>query len=107
MQEIKPASHVRYTGKGPLLTVQNVAAPGRRDLEADQESGLITTVHYLKLPRAFTVDLSGTLPDNTVILTFDDGPSRTYTSRILDILKEYSVPAVFFVVGTRVQNSPR
>ena len=42
----------------------------------------------------------------SVILTFDDGPSRTYTPQILDILKEYGVPAVFFVVGTRVQKSP-
>ena len=106
LQEIKPAPHVRYTGKGPLLTVQNAAAPGRRDLEVDEESGLITGVNYLELPQAFTVALSGTLPDNTVIFTFDDGPSRTYTPQILDILKEYSVPAVFFVVGTRVQNSP-
>ncbi len=66
--------------------------------------------HRCQLPgtsaRAFTVTLSGTLPDNSVILTFDDGPSRTYTPQILDILKEYGVPAVFFVVGTRVQNSP-
>lgn len=106
LQEIKPASHVRYAGKGPLLTVQNTAVPGWRDLESNQESGLITGVNYRELPRAFTVALSGALPENTVILTFDDGPSRTYTPRILDILEEYGVPAVFFVVGTRVQSSP-
>jgi cellulose synthase/poly-beta-1,6-N-acetylglucosamine synthase-like glycosyltransferase/peptidoglycan/xylan/chitin deacetylase (PgdA/CDA1 family) len=106
LQDIKPASHVRYTGMGPLLKVENPAAPGRRVLTADPESGLISYVNYLEYPRAYTVNLSGTLPDNSVILTFDDGPSRTYTPQILDILSDYGVPAVFFVVGTRVQNSP-
>lgn len=34
-----------------------------------------------------------------VALTFDDGPSYSYTSRILDILARYDVPATFFIVG--------
>ncbi|MDU8945953.1 polysaccharide deacetylase family protein [Ovoidimarina sediminis] len=106
LQDIHPPSQIRYIGKGPLLTVRNSAAPGQRILSTDPESGLITDAHYVALPREFTVALSGTLPDNSVILTFDDGPSRTYTPKILDILKDYRVPAVFFVVGSRVQNSP-
>ena len=106
LQEIKGAAHVRYTGQGPLLTVRNTAAPGWRDLAVDSESRLITNANYRDLPRAFTINLSGTLPEKTVIFTFDDGPSRTYTPQILDIMQEYSVPAVFFVVGTRVQDSP-
>ncbi len=32
----------------------------------------------------------------TIYLTFDDGPS-TYTSKILDILKQYNIKATFFV----------
>lgn len=38
-----------------------------------------------------------------IVLTFDDGPSLEYTPRILDTLAEYKVPAVFFVVGERLQ----
>ena len=106
LQRIGQASHVRYTGKGPLLTVQNPATPGRRILAKDPESGLITDANYLELPRAFTVSLSGALPKNSAVLTFDDGPNKKYTPKILDILKEYNVPAVFFVVGNRVQISP-
>ncbi len=37
--------------------------------------------------------------DREIYLTFDDGPSVSVTPRILDILKEYDVPATFFVVG--------
>lgn len=35
----------------------------------------------------------------TCYLTFDDGPNPDVTTSILDTLKEYNVPATFFVVG--------
>lgn len=41
-----------------------------------------------------------------VALTFDDGPSPTYTPQILDILAEYQVPAAFFVVGAHAERHP-
>jgi peptidoglycan/xylan/chitin deacetylase (PgdA/CDA1 family)/Flp pilus assembly protein TadD len=39
------------------------------------------------------------LPPKTVLLTFDDGPHPRYTDEILDILKRYQAPAVFFQLG--------
>lgn len=42
--------------------------------------------------------------EKLVALTFDDGPDPRFTPRILDILKEYQVPATFFVIGQAVQN---
>lgn len=36
----------------------------------------------------------------TIALTFDDGPDRRWTPRILDVLDRYRVPATFFVVGS-------
>ncbi|HSH36751.1 polysaccharide deacetylase family protein [Schnuerera sp.] len=39
-------------------------------------------------------------------LTFDDGPSETVTSQILDILKEYDVKATFFIVGNLAEKYP-
>ena len=39
-------------------------------------------------------------------LTFDDGPDKNNTGRILDILDEYDVKATFFVVGTRAERCP-
>ena len=38
-------------------------------------------------------------PQKVIYLTFDDGPGRTVTPEILRILKEYNVPATFFVIG--------
>lgn len=37
-----------------------------------------------------------------VALTFDDGPHRTQTPRLLDILKEKNVTATFFVLGKNI-----
>lgn len=46
-------------------------------------------------------------PDHKVVaLTFDDGPYPPYTGQILDILKEYKVPATFFVVGRNAEKHP-
>ena len=37
-----------------------------------------------------------------IALTFDDGPDRTVTTRILDYLAEYDAKATFFVEGRRI-----
>lgn len=39
------------------------------------------------------------LPPRTVLLSFDDGPHARYTDEILEILKRYNAPAVFFQLG--------
>jgi peptidoglycan/xylan/chitin deacetylase (PgdA/CDA1 family) len=41
-----------------------------------------------------------------VSLTFDDGPNEPYTSRVLDILKEFNVRATFFFIGENVEAFP-
>jgi len=41
-----------------------------------------------------------------VYLTFDDGPSKTVTPKILDVLKENEVNATFFVLGNMVNYYP-
>ncbi len=41
-----------------------------------------------------------------ISLTFDDGPDRLYTPKILDILRDFNIKATFFVVGKNAQNNP-
>lgn len=38
-------------------------------------------------------------PQNTIYLTFDDGPSDRVTPKILDVLAEENVKATFFIIG--------
>lgn len=41
-----------------------------------------------------------------VFLTFDDGPSKTVTPLILDLLKKENIKATFFVLGYNVERNP-
>lgn len=40
-----------------------------------------------------------------VALTFDDGPSTTYTPKVLDMLDKYDITCTFFMVGNRIGNA--
>ncbi len=42
-----------------------------------------------------------------VVLTFDDGPHPKHTLRILDILDNYNVKAVFFMIGKNIKAHPK
>lgn len=44
--------------------------------------------------------------EKTVYLTFDDGPSKSVTPLILDLLKEENIKATFFVLGARAKSNP-
>ncbi|MFE7773209.1 bifunctional polysaccharide deacetylase/glycosyltransferase family 2 protein [Streptomyces sp. NPDC057445] len=51
-------------------------------------------------PKAMSV------PDKTLVLTFDDGPDPAWTPKVLDKLKEFDAHAVFFVTGTMASRHP-
>lgn len=44
--------------------------------------------------------------EKVAYLTFDDGPSKTVTLPILDILKQENIKATFFILGSRVEFYP-
>ncbi len=80
------------------------------------EAGMVREVHdaelreqavaklELKAPKKLKVErLKG---KKLVALTFDDGPSRETTGRLLDILKEKKVKATFFAVGRMAEAAP-
>lgn len=46
------------------------------------------------------------LPPRAIALTFDDGPSPVYNSRVLDILDERGIKATFFFVGQYARTHP-
>lgn len=43
---------------------------------------------------------------NSIALTFDDGPHPKQTYKILEILEKYDIKATFFVVGINAKNYP-
>ncbi|MHB1651275.1 MAG: polysaccharide deacetylase family protein [Desulfitobacteriaceae bacterium] len=53
-----------------------------------------------------TVFLNGDTQEKLVALTFDDGPDKVITPKILDILKRYDVHGNFFFIGNNAQLFP-
>jgi len=43
--------------------------------------------------------------DNSITLSFDDGPDPAVTPRVLKILSRYNVPAVFFLSGFQIEKN--
>ncbi|MFD6922065.1 bifunctional polysaccharide deacetylase/glycosyltransferase family 2 protein [Streptomyces sp. NPDC059944] len=46
------------------------------------------------------------VPDKTIVLTFDDGPTATWTPQVLEVLRENDVDATFFMVGSMISRYP-
>ena len=44
--------------------------------------------------------------ENTIYLTFDDGPTPEITERVLEILDKYHIKATFFCIGDNVRKHP-
>ena len=44
--------------------------------------------------------------DKVVALTFDDGPSKRYTTEILALLQQQEVKATFFITGKEAEQNP-
>ncbi|WP_371613073.1 bifunctional polysaccharide deacetylase/glycosyltransferase family 2 protein [Streptomyces clavifer] len=46
------------------------------------------------------------VPDKTIVLTFDDGPDPEWSGKVLDILDDNDVPGTFFLVGSMIARYP-
>ncbi|MFD7816997.1 glycosyltransferase [Streptomyces sp. NPDC059785] len=46
------------------------------------------------------------VPDKTIVLTFDDGPTPEWTPKVLEVLEKNDVDATFFMVGSMVSRYP-
>ena len=44
--------------------------------------------------------------EDTLLLTFDDGPHPQHTVTVLRLLRRYNARAIFFVVGSRIERAP-
>lgn len=107
LERIDPGAVVDYHGEGEVLRLVADAREGHRDIEFDRRSGLIVDQRVDAFPSGYEIGRWGGGDHRKLVLTFDDGPDPVYTPQILDILKQYGVPAVFFVTGTQTNDHPR
>ena len=97
VESIPRGTDVDIEGNGEVLRIGAVPVDGLRRIQTDRV-GTITDVRFVRLPSPYQVQRTGFRP-GLVALTFDDGPDPVWTPRILDVLKQYQVPATFFVIG--------
>jgi peptidoglycan-N-acetylglucosamine deacetylase len=100
VKTLRPGYDLLYKGKGEVLSVAGTLQPGSRRLDIDADHNLITGQTILEYPRSATVSRWGASAEKVIALTFDDGPNRTYTPKILDVLRQKDVKATFFIVGS-------
>ncbi|MDP4205962.1 MAG: glycosyltransferase [Bacteroidota bacterium] len=103
LENISSTSSVDYIGAGEVLDVITSPAAGKLKIQSNREDQLISTEKYITLPTSFVIKRSGK-HNKEVAITFDDGPDEDYTPRLLDILKQYKVPACFFITGVNAEN---
>jgi len=105
LETIDPSVGVDFDGTGEILHVDASPKAGRRTLETDPETGLISGETYQVMPTSYVIDRYGAHP-GWVALTFDDGPDGRWTPKILSILEEKHAHATFFVIGQNMQERP-
>ena len=105
LKELPPGPDLILEGAGDIWRIADVPKPGRRSFTYDNISDLITSEKYDAIPLSYDIDQIGAAK-NKIVISFDDGPDRRWTPRILDVLKEKHAPAVFFVVGEEANQSP-
>lgn len=105
--EVPIPYETRYEGEGPWLEMSTLGAPGLRRVTRGAVSGVVTTYTVLAPPQDEVYARTRPRPGaKLAALTFDDGPVRGQTDKILDILGRERVPATFFVLGERVRKEP-
>ena len=93
-------------GSGPIHTFEP-GTDGVKQIRTGATSGEVVekqTVEPIDLSEVRTTPNVG--DDKVIALTFDDGPSQSYTHQVLDVLAKNDAKATFFVVGTAVNDNP-
>jgi cellulose synthase/poly-beta-1,6-N-acetylglucosamine synthase-like glycosyltransferase/peptidoglycan/xylan/chitin deacetylase (PgdA/CDA1 family) len=106
LRRVELPDYVAYRGSGPFYRIVSTGEGGQRALVHNATTGQITGQTYTSLPQPYRMERYGTPSPHQVALTFDDGPDRRATSRILDVLKAKGAPATFFVVGRQAIQMP-
>ena len=71
--------------------------------------GIITIIGSFNITWNYHLNAINNNPlitDKEIAITFDDGPNKEYTLKVLDILKKHNAVATFFCVGKNIEQHP-
>ena len=92
----------RY-GDGEVVRVAATPRDGAREVSRDADGEYAE--RYGQMPSYYVLENSGRPARKVIALTFDDGPDREWTPKVLDALKQKNVRATFFVVGANADQN--
>jgi peptidoglycan-N-acetylglucosamine deacetylase len=99
LQDMPPGYDLILEGDGDIWRFADTPQKGQRSIRFDSASGNIVEDNYQKVPSSYRIFQMGAAPYK-IALSFDDGPDRQWTPKVLDVLKEKKAPATFFVIGS-------
>lgn len=94
------------TGENNIVKQQTVVANAEVSLQKQKHIARVNFLPVYGEEAKARLDNLYSSGDKAVYLTFDDGPSKTVTPLILDLLKQENIKATFFVLGSRVELNP-
>jgi peptidoglycan/xylan/chitin deacetylase (PgdA/CDA1 family)/cellulose synthase/poly-beta-1,6-N-acetylglucosamine synthase-like glycosyltransferase len=110
--EMAARGHIPIIGSGVFRRVVEVRRTGGTAYAIDPFSGrtVISRLTPAEMNDTrgynYAIEQFGQVPPRTLLLTYDDGPDRTWTPRLLAVLKAYGVRATFFNVGMNMLRAP-
>ncbi|MDT8716289.1 polysaccharide deacetylase [Clostridium sp. 19966] len=96
---IKTSDNTNVQGNG--VSNQSVQAEYNKDKNSQAVTNSSSSKELLDVNSLYKKD-----GIKTAYLTFDDGPSKTVTPKILETLKKNNVTATFFIIGKMAEESP-
>lgn len=70
-----------------------------------EQEDQVTSVYNSIVPPHMIPSSDDLKEKKIMYLTFDDGPSKTVTPEVLDILKEHDIKATFFMIGSLIEEN--
>jgi cellulose synthase/poly-beta-1,6-N-acetylglucosamine synthase-like glycosyltransferase/peptidoglycan/xylan/chitin deacetylase (PgdA/CDA1 family) len=103
---------VPVIGQGIFQRIVRVVPHGSTTYAVDPFTGrvvqsLTSLEQHATRDCGYAVQEYGKIPQNTVVLAYDNGPNAQWTPRILGVLQAYHVPATFFNVGVNMLANQR
>ena len=104
LDDMPPGYDLILEGAGDIWKFADTPQKGTRSIRFDPATNTIVEDNYESLPSSYRIFQMGAA-SKKIALSFDDGPDRQFTPKILDILKQKAAPATFFVIGSEANNA--
>lgn|GEM_PF-6592320 len=106
------ATQVPVIGQGVFQRVVDIVAKGNATYAVDPFTGkpvqsLTSLEQHATRDCRYAIQEYGTIPQNTIVLAYDNSPTAQWTPQILGILQAYNVHATFFNTGTNILAMPQ